>query len=190
MRHGSDLRLVTRVIAGEESATADFVARVECIRRFLAQRVRTRGAPTEHDLDDLAQATFSELWQKLDTYRGDASLETWACSFARLELLRAWTRAARRRERAQVELDTSAADSDHLPHREPTRRALGAEISDPALAELLSSLTASCARVIGLRHVDGLTFDEIAQQLAASTSKVKSTYYRGLERLRARAPAR
>lgn len=185
MEHHDNLRLVACVVGGDVEATRAFVTRVASIRKFLASRLE---AQRRDDLDDLVQATYCSLWRKLPQYRGEASLETWACSFARLELVRARHRAARQREQTSTELDANLGELALARSAAPCDESPGGEspFGDLPLGDVLAHLTGRVAHVIGLRHVEGLTFREIAGRLAASTSTVKSTYYRGLGRLRER----
>jgi RNA polymerase sigma-70 factor (ECF subfamily) len=75
-----------------------------------------------------------------------------------------------------VLIDSGASPSQHAIREEQTLR----------VAEALSGLPEDYQRVIVLRHVEGLTFPEIAERMERSLDSVQKLWLRGLTRLRER----
>lgn len=184
-RGPEDLELVRRARAGRADAVETFVLRMRCIPRFLAARNRGLGRPlTPEELKDASQQVFALVWSRIDSFRGEASLETWVYSFCRLTVT-ALQRSNRRAAAVAAEPVREPAAPE--PAREP-----GAELDDELLHDALERIEPDSACVIRLKQFDDLTLEEIAERLAVPISTVKSRYYRGLaslrERLRALGP--
>lgn len=140
------------------------------VSRILAARNARAGRPlTDVELEDLTQDTLLTIWRKLPTYEGRAALETWTYRFCFLELMN----AVRRKARAPVLLD------EIVERAAPPEGDGGAGIS-----HYLRHLTQREAQVLHLRHVEDLSFAEIAEALETSASSAKTHYYRGLQKLR------
>lgn len=175
-RHPEDRLLINDVLAGRPAARAAFVERMRVVGRMLAARNRRLAHPLqEAELADVVQETLLQVWRKLPTYRGDASLETWAWRFSSLELASARRKRARTSARLAGEVvDDVASEPDDEP----------APLDDE-LAALLKHLSPREAAVVRLVHVDTLGLREAAERLGISVSSVKTHYYRALEKLRA-----
>jgi RNA polymerase sigma-70 factor (ECF subfamily) len=172
-KHAEDKALVMDVLAGKPAARSAFVERMRVVPRVLAARNRRLGRPLqEAELADLVQETLLHLWRKLASYRGDASLETWAYSFSSLEL----SNALRKRAGSRRREDAGAVPEPFVEDPAPP---------DDELAGLLRHLSPREADAVRLVHVDSLGLREVADRLEISVSSVKTHYYRGLEKLRA-----
>ena len=172
----SDLELVRRVLAREPAAVEDFVQRMRCVPRILAALNQRFGRRLdEHDLADLAQDAAVLTWRKLETFRGDCTLETWAYGVAHLEFRNAHRRKGRARDR-QVEAGAErAAEPGGTP---------GGEVLDRSEVDhWLAKLDREEATVIRLKHLSDLTFEEIGARLAISSNTAKTRYYRGIHSL-------
>ena len=79
----SDLDLVRRILAGDESASeaffADYFPR---LYRFALKRL----GGDEQAAEDVVQSTLIRAVRKLHTYRGEAALFTWLCTLCRREI--------------------------------------------------------------------------------------------------------
>ncbi|MEM8932146.1 MAG: sigma-70 family RNA polymerase sigma factor [Acidobacteriota bacterium] len=80
--HFRDKALVKRLLRGDERAFERFFSdHFAGLYRFAASRLRDDAAAEE-----VAQATLCQAIRKLATYRGEASLFTWLCTFCRHEI--------------------------------------------------------------------------------------------------------
>ncbi|MCA8948589.1 MAG: RNA polymerase sigma factor [Planctomycetes bacterium] len=169
----ADLALVRGVIGGEAAALESLVARLQCVPRFLAYLDgRAQQRLDEGLLEDVVQDVLATIWRRLDSFRGDAALETWVFRICEFQLRNAQRRAT---PRGIVSLEDTAEPA--APIAEP-----GADRELLALG--IEALAADDAAVLRLKHYEGLTFAEIATKLRQSPNTVKTRYYRALESLR------
>lgn len=173
--HGEDRRLVERVLAGEAEALAALQARLGCVPRFVRMLNQRSGAVIldAAAVDDLAQDVLVTAWRKLDSFRGDASLETWVFRICDLLLRNATRKAANRRT---APLDAAAAVA--------APGSYSISVDAEMLYVGLSELEPDAAQVLRLKHFDGLTFDEIGTSLGNSPNTIKTRYYRAMDSLR------
>jgi len=80
----------------------------------------TRVGSDEATAEDVVQSTFTNVISKIGSYRGEAALFTWMCTFCRYEIAAVWRRRGQRG--SEVEL---LEDSPRLAcrPRDPRRSA-------------------------------------------------------------------
>jgi RNA polymerase sigma-70 factor (ECF subfamily) len=166
---------VDRVLCREENSLDDFAQRIACVPRILAIRNAKLGRPlSEDELRDLAQDAFVVVLRRLSEYRPIAPLESWMHGICCLLLKDAVRNKARNRRQADDFDDRTTAEPP------PSNR-----VSDCAEIErLLSGLGTMEAQVLRLKHLEGLTFVEVASRLRISPNTAKTLHYRALTRLR------
>src|SRR5262245_59811856 len=81
--HSGDWDLARRLRTGDESAFEEFFA--EYFPR-LYRFARSRLAGDDDAAEEVAQATMIRALAKIGTYRGEAALFAWLCSFCRHEI--------------------------------------------------------------------------------------------------------
>jgi RNA polymerase sigma-70 factor (ECF subfamily) len=172
--HSKDRVLVQRALGKEPPAVEQLIERLRCVPRMLAAKNNQLGRSLRSDeLEDLAQDTLYAIWRRLPEFSGNASLETWVFRFCYLELLR----TLRERERLSPALE----DLSHFAEKDQDRLS-------PLLFEdvyrRLEQLPPDEQEIVRLKHLEDLTFEEIAAVLALSTSTAKTRYYRGILKLR------
>jgi RNA polymerase sigma-70 factor (ECF subfamily) len=135
--------------------------------------------------EDVAQNTLGKAMDKLDTYRGEAALYSWLCTFCRHEI----GAVLRRSKRDPVDL------IDDLP----LIRATLESIIDPAasptvdadrgeLARLIQvtmdSLPSAYADALEWKYIDGLSVAEIGNRLGRGHKAAESLLNRARESFR------
>jgi RNA polymerase sigma-70 factor (ECF subfamily) len=123
------------------------------------------------------QATLCSAVTKLHTFRGEAQLFTWLCTFCRHEISAYY----RREEREQPEvalpdgfqdleavLDSLVA-SQSRPEQEYRRREIGRLVR-----VALDHLPPNYGNVLEWKYLDGLSVDEIAKNLKISAKAAES----------------
>jgi len=147
-----------------------------------AVALRVVGDPT--DAEEVAQDTFMRAHRALESYpmerRMEMRLRPW---LARIALNLARNRLRRRRP-AQVPLDDAAGLRDETssgPAGTAERRESARE-----WAALLATLPAAHRVAVELRHVDGLSYAELAEALDKPIGTVKAHVHRGVRLLRER----
>lgn len=160
----SDPTLVAAALAGDDEAFRQIVNRHQGVVRGLLRRM-TR----DHDqAEDLAQNTFVQAWQKLDTWRG-GSLRSWLCTIATRMLFHELRRSDPLRG-AVEETGTLVASSPDPGRQMDLDRALEMLNSEQRLV-LLLSFTA------------GMSHAEIVAATGWPLGTVKSHAARGKQRL-------
>lgn len=163
----------------------ELLARVEIGRRL----------QTKLDTGDIVQETFLEAHRNFDAFRGgtEAELVAWLRGIfaARLSnlvrhYLRTQGRDLRREQALEINLDQSSRLLDRglfagggTPSQQVVRREQGV-----LLAESLAKLPDDYREVIVLRHLEELTFPEIARQLGRTVDSVQKVWVRALAKLR------
>ena len=171
--HLADQELVRAVLAGDPGAVTDLVQRLRCIPRILAALNRRRGGLLgAEDLDDLTQDTLALLWPRMESYTGQASLETWFYGFCFNGFMNAVRKERRRQGVDSLEERAVAGHADPPPVSEHDDVHRG-----------LEQLDEREARAIRLKYFDQLTFEEIGVRLDISPNTAKTIYYRGMRRL-------
>ena len=170
-----------RLAADVDAAFTTFLAHHQDLVYGIAWRMTERPA----DAEDLAQDAFVSAYRALRTYPPERvrSLQTrgW---MAAIVANAARNRArGRRRQPTSVTIDEPLADS--LAERGPGPEAI-VQQRDTARAwrARLDALPARYREAVGLRHVDGLSYPEVAAALGRPLGTVKSDVHRGVRLLR------
>lgn len=178
----SDKRLVDRMLAGDEAAFRTFFATYfPRLLRFALYRLHGDDALAE----DVAQSTLGKAMDKLDTYRGEAALYSWLCTFCRHEI----GAALRRTQRDPVDLIDdlpliratleSLTDPAAGPDRDADRRELARLIQ-----VTMDSLPSAYADSLEWKYIDGLSVAEIGERLGRGHKAAESLLNRARESFR------
>jgi len=133
-----------------------------------------------HELaEEATQQTFVRAWQAADRIDVDRDPAAWLATIAKRAAIDIYRREARRPKRA---LDDVAADEPALVTLPPD---LGAIDAVWHVRRAIDELPGDEATVVRLQHLDGLTQQEIAEQLGIALGTVKSRSHRAHQRLAA-----
>lgn len=172
--NAEDRLLVQRVLSGDPAALGPFQARMVCVPRFVRLlNARAGSVLGSADLEDLIQDVLVTVWRRLDSYRGDAALETWVFRVCDLLQRNAARKAASRR---MAPLEAAAAT--------PEPGDCDIKYDAEELYAGLEAIGPEAAEVLRLKHFGGLTFDEIGTSLGNSPNTIKTRYYRAMDSLR------
>lgn len=175
--------LIERLRNRDEAAFEEFVSQFE--RSIYNLALRQIGHP--QDAQDITQEVFLRIYRGIANFRADAKLSTWVYQIT----LNACVDLTRRRVRHpelplvvqnedgdETMLDTP--DETYAPEPLYERTALREQIADG-----LQKLSDEYRRILILRDVNGLSYDEIGQVLALPEGTVKSRLFRARDRLAA-----
>jgi RNA polymerase sigma-70 factor, ECF subfamily len=179
-----DLALVRRMLAGDEDAFDEFFdAHFAPLYRFALARM----GHEKDGAEDVVQATLARAVTKLATFRGEAQLFTWLCTFCRHEISAYYARARRAPPTTTLVEDSpevrAALDSlarsvtgpESLVHREEIARLVHVA---------LDLLPARYGDALEWKYVEGLSVVEIAARLTLSPKAAESLLTRAREAFR------
>lgn len=171
---------------------------LECYRNYLLLLVRLqigRRLRGKVDAADLVQETFLSAHRDFATFRGttEAELVGWLRQILAANvamLVRRYLGTQRRDVRLECDLaaeidqssrvlDAGLMTPDSSPSQQASRREQGV-----LLANALERLPADYREVLILRHMEDLTFPEVAEQLGRTIDSVKKLWTRALVQLR------
>jgi RNA polymerase sigma-70 factor (ECF subfamily) len=180
---------------GDPSQQAEALLRYQSWLRLLARLQLGRRFQGKFDASDVVQLTMMEACRALPNFRGttEAELTAWLRQILARVLaheMRRYEGTRRRDLDREVSLEEALAQSslrlkDMLaaPGSSPSQRASQRE-QEVLLAEVLARLPDDYREVIVLRNLEGLSHEEVAQQMQRSVGAVRMLWVRALARLR------
>ena len=177
--HLEDLRLIRRVLRGDEAAFEEFFGDTfPGLFRFAVARLGD-----EHLAEEVAQQTLCVAMGKLATYRGEAALFSWLCTFCRHEM----SRALRSRGLAPE----SRGLADDLPqvrgaleslfevsHHEGPDENLDRRELAQWVRRLLDELPRRYGHALRWKYLDELSVRQIAERLGTTPKAAESVLSR------------
>lgn len=171
---------------------------LELYRRYLGLLARVqigKRLQRKVDAEDLVQETFLEAHRNFGRFEGtsEGQLMCWlrqilAAKMA--DLLRRYLGTQGRDVRLEQELEDAFGQSSVMLNRElmavqssPSQQAVRREQA-VLLADALARLPDDYREVMVLRHLEGLTFPEVAQRMERSLDSVEKLWMRALVKLR------
>lgn len=170
--------LVMRAQRGEQEAFRVLVERYQKLVYTLALRMVSAPA----DAEDVAQEAFLAAWKGLPRFRMDAKFSTWLYRLT----VNAATDLLRRRQKEQTHQSLEDEEQpvqvpDDAPG--PEEQAQAAE-RRAILQRAIASLTENHRKILLLREVNGLDYQEIGEVLELTPGTVKSRLARARRELR------
>ncbi len=180
----TDKALVRRLLAGDDVAFQEFFTEnFPRLYRFALSRL-------DHDADaaeEIVQATLCKVVRKLDTFRGEAALFTWMCTFCRHEIS-AWRRRSCRMP-ARVDLVEdipevrAALDSLAAIEDDPEQGLQRKEVSR-LVQVTLDYLPPRYGNALEWKYIQGLSVKEISDRLQVSPKATESLLTRARQAFR------
>lgn len=173
--HAEDLKLVERMLAGDEDAFETFGERsFKVLYRFTLARL-----DGDRDLTrEIVQTAITKALSRLDTYRGEAALLTWLCSCCRNEILMHFRR--RRTEPAGAGLE-EGREPAHPGN--PEEALLGQERTRLVHAAL-DGLPGHYAQALEWKYMSHLPVVEIASRMGVQPKAAESLLTRARQAFR------
>lgn len=182
--NADDQALVARVLAGDQAAFDRFFeTHAAGLFRFALTRLNRDADAAE----EVVQATLSVAFRKLASYRGEAALFTWLCTFCRHEISAHFRRLKRSAPETpliedapevRAALESLFADSDR-PDRQLERQ----EMAD-MVRMTLDVLPNRYGDALEWKYIHGLSVQEIAGRLCVSAKAAESLLTRAREAFR------
>ena len=138
------------------------------------------------EAEDLAQEAFLKAWRSLSSFQEESSFATWMHRLTTnvcLDYLRKQTR--RQNISTAVSLDDEESGwSEPADHTQDPQQQLEQQEQRQVLAKALNELPEHHRRLLIMRELSGLSYQEIADALNMDLGTVKSGISRARERLR------
>lgn len=168
-----DRELARRAAEGDEAAwrqiydsTCDRLFSLLCYQ--LGDRQEAR---------DLLQDTYVKAYVRLDSYRGDAPLPAWLRTIA-IRLAADWKRSTLQRIKRTVGI------TDRTGVVEPDVAGVRFRSESASLEQALARLSTNQRAVLLLHEWEGLSFQEISQELGCKESTVRVHHVRAKQKMR------
>jgi RNA polymerase sigma-70 factor (ECF subfamily) len=194
---GLDVELLRLARAGDADALGRLLDGYRNYLALLARLQLSRTLQGKADPADLVQETFLKAHRDFDQFRGatEPELMGWLRSILATTVAN-FVRHYRGTRGRDVRLERRVADELDQSSR-ALDGGLVARLSSPSeraqkreqavlLADALESLPPAYGEVIILRHLEELSFPEIARRLGRTVDSVKKLWIRGLAKLRER----
>ena len=182
--YSEDRKLVRRLVRGDERAFDAFVDEYyPRLYRFAYTRIGRDGAAAE----DVVQSTFTNVIRRVGSYRGEAALFTWLCTFCRFEIAAYWRRKGRRGTELELVEDSSdarAALESLGALKESTLDRFKSEELARLVWAVLDHLPLQYGNALQWKYIQGLSVREIADRLGVSVKAAESRLTRARQAFR------
>ncbi len=175
----ADLKIAKAIKKGNEKVFNQFFKEYyPKVFRFVMSRVKG-----DRDLaDDFTQQTLCKALDKIDTFRGEATLFTWVCQISR-SIIYAYQLKENRRNRIITPV-TDIPDVreilDNIAMNEmsqPDNVAANFELNN-LISEILDNLPNNYGDILEWKYVEQLSVNQIAEKLNTSLASVQSSLAR------------
>lgn len=179
----ADVRLVERMVAGDEAALGALYDRFGTLAYSLALAMLRDAA----DAEEVVSEAFAQLWRSAAQFvatRG--AVQAWVVTVVRsraLDRLRARRRAAAATQRFEAAAPADAAGFMAEPAASPAAVGEAVDLRD-RVAAAIAQLTPAQRTVVELAYFDGLSQREIAERLDEPLGTIKTRARAALTQLR------
>ena len=180
-----DKALVKRMLAGKEPAFEEFFASYfPALYRFALTRLGQ-----DADLaEEIVQSTLAKAVTKLATYRGEAALFTWLCTFCRHEISSYYRRRNCRPQELHLAEDVpevrAALDSLAVIEGEGPEETVRRGEIKRLVQVTLDSLPPHYGHALEWKYIEGLSVKEIAARLEIGPKAAESLMTRARQAFR------
>jgi RNA polymerase sigma-70 factor, ECF subfamily len=169
----SDRDLAMRASGGDVGAFRQLVRE----HSGLVYRVALRILGVQ-DAQDASQEAWVRAWRNIENFRGDSAFSTWLYRITVNTCLSARRKEARRKEREYSGDELTFLPEPQGGEADPEAAALNAQQREDLLAAL-GHVRAKHRAALVLRHMEGLSYAEIAQILDVPEGTAKGWVSRG-----------
>ena len=178
MRHSADLQKIKDIKHRKQKAYEDVICQnYETIYSLMVYLTKNNTALAE----DLTQETFVSAWDKIDTYKANASLKTWLYRIAYNKFID----MKRKLNRQSRLLDNLKENNRHSTDNSNPFQQFFINESSRILIQAVHKLDSSDYFMIVLHYIQNLTYRDMARVLDKPVGTVKSQTSKALKKLRA-----
>jgi len=174
-----DTEFIVQARRGDRAAFGELVKRYQ--RRAYAVAYGLVG--NREDALELAQESFVKAYRAMNRFDTEMPFYPWLYRIVRNTCLNHLKKRVRRGERS---LDGMMEDgTDFATHRDGPAEAAGSDELRSRLSECMTTLSTPHREILSLRHVEELSYEEIAQVLELPKGTVMSRLHAARQALRA-----
>lgn len=175
-----DQALVERAQQGEKKAFELLVVKYQ--RRLT--RLLSRFIRDEHEVHDVAQETFIKAYRALPGFRGESAFYTWLYRIG-INTAKNFLVSSNRRPFMVNDIVNDEGESMNLAEQVPDNHTPETELMNKQIIatveKAVAKLPEDLRRVITLREMEGLSYEEIAQIMDCPIGTVRSRIFRARE---------
>ena len=187
--------MIEQARAGDAVTLGQLLSSYRNYLRLLAKIEIGRRLQGKVDASDVVQETFLEAHRHFPTFQGQGAgqLTQWLRAILAATLantvrryLGTQARDLRLEQQLAEDLDQSTCALGRMlmdPHSSPSQQAMRGE-QTLLVAEAMSRLPDDYQTVLVLRHLEGMTFPQVAERMGRSVDSVEKLWLRGLTRLK------
>ncbi|HMS82727.1 MAG TPA: sigma-70 family RNA polymerase sigma factor [Nitrospira sp.] len=168
-----DAQLVARSLKQDHEAFGQLIDRHASVIVNLAYRMVGNRAEAE----DLAQEAFLTAFKALSTFRADAKFSTWLYRIA-ANKCKDWLRA-KRPGMGQQDVDIDEMLDVHVAEEQTPERLLSQQQVAQELEQAIQRLPPLYREAFVLKHVEGLSYEEMEDILGVNGDTLKMRVYKG-----------
>jgi len=172
MASPAEIDLIVRAQNGDVDAFCSLVSGHQRVMYALALRF----CSNHHDAEDLVQDVFLNAYRAIARFRGESSFHTW---LRRIMVNSFLTHKRRKEAPASVEL----TEGTGFPVAGSERTAFN-NVMVQQIMDRLEEIPSRQRLMFIMKHQEGLTCEEIAENFGTSVGTVKKTLFRVVDRLR------
>lgn len=169
----SDAQLVARSLAQDQAAFGQLIDRHASAIVNLSYRMVGNRAEAE----DLAQETFLSAYKALSTFRADSKFSTWLYRIA-TNKCKDWLRV-KRPGQGQYDLDADESLDLYVTEDRTPEVLLSRQEVAQELEQAIQRLPPLYREAFVLKHVEGLSYEEMEDILGVSGDTLKMRVYKG-----------
>lgn len=160
--------LIKKAAQGDQAAFEQLVERYQ--KPVYHQALRLLNHP--EDAADVTQEVFLKVWRALPTFRGESGFSTWLYKLtdnAAIDLIRREKKRQGDSSLSEEDWLTEPADPAPTPHQAMEQAEL-----HRAVADGLAALGEEHRRILVMREINGMSYDEIGTALGLPAGTVRS----------------
>jgi RNA polymerase sigma-70 factor, ECF subfamily len=169
----SDAQLVARSLAQEQEAFGQLLDRHAATIVNLGYRM----VGNRSEAEDLAQETFLAAYKALSTFRADSKFSTWLYRIA-TNKCKDWLRV-KRPGHGQYDLDADESLDLYVTEDRTPEVLLSRQQVAQELEQAIQRLPPLYREAFVLKHVEGLSYEEMEEILGVSGDTLKMRVYKG-----------
>lgn len=175
-----DQALVERAQAGDKQSFDRLVGKYQRkLGRLLSRFVRDHA-----EVEDVAQEAFIKAYRALPSFRGESAFYTWLYRIG-INTAKNYLVAKGRRAPTSTDFDADQAeafdDADQLRDNNTPERLLQSKQLGQTVNAAMEALPEELRNAIVLREIEGLSYEEIAEEMNCPIGTVRSRIFRARE---------